>query len=163
MSLFSAFARKRQAVGSGEHGAVAVLIALLMVVLLVFAALAIDVGSMYAEKAQLQNGADAAVLAIAQDCAKNGLVTCQANAPAKAQSLAAANVNNGQAGVQPPVFPNANSVKVTAAAGKNGSGLNMSLAPVTGNHQSVRDRDRFRGMGQPHQRECDPADCAFPV
>jgi hypothetical protein len=53
-----------------ERGAVSVLVALLMVVLLGFAALAIDVGMLYAEKAQLQNGADAAALGIAQSCAK---------------------------------------------------------------------------------------------
>lgn len=54
-----------------ERGATAVLIALLMVVLLGFGALAIDVGLLYSEKAQLQNGADAGALSIAQTCAKD--------------------------------------------------------------------------------------------
>jgi hypothetical protein len=126
-----------------------VLIALLLVVLLGFAALAIDVGSMYAEKAQLQNGADAAVLAIAQDCAKNGLSTCQANAPAKAQTLAAANVNNGLAGVQPPVFPNANSVKVTASAGKNGAGINLSFGPILGINKADVNATASAAWGSP--------------
>ena len=54
-----------------ERGAVAIIIALLMVVLIGFAALAVDISAMWAEKRQLQNGADAAALAIAQDCAKN--------------------------------------------------------------------------------------------
>lgn len=123
--------RRRPRTG-GERGAMVVLLALVMVALMGFAALAIDVGNMYAQKAQLQNGADAAVLAIAQDCVKNGLSTCQANAPTKAQTLAAANVNRGLVGVQSPVFPNANSVKVTATAGKNGDGLDLSFAPVLG-------------------------------
>lgn len=55
----------------GERGAAAVIVALLMVVLLGFGALAVDVGLLYSEKAQLQNGADAGALGIAQACAKN--------------------------------------------------------------------------------------------
>jgi hypothetical protein len=54
-----------------EHGAAAVLVAIVMVVLLGFGALAVDVGLLYAEKAQLQNGADAGALGIAQACAKD--------------------------------------------------------------------------------------------
>jgi hypothetical protein len=54
-----------------ERGAAAVLVAMLMVVLLGFGALAVDVGLLYAEKAQLQNGADAGALGIAQACAKD--------------------------------------------------------------------------------------------
>ena len=54
-----------------ERGAVAVIVAILMVVLLGFGALAVDVGLLYAEKAQLQNGADAGALGIAQSCAKD--------------------------------------------------------------------------------------------
>ena len=57
-------------VSDKERGAAAVLVAFSMVVLLGFAALAVDVGAMYAEKTQLQNGADATALAIAGDCAK---------------------------------------------------------------------------------------------
>jgi uncharacterized membrane protein len=34
--------------------------------------LAIDVAKLYAERAQLQNGSDAAALMMAQKCAKNG-------------------------------------------------------------------------------------------
>ncbi|MBV1779100.1 pilus assembly protein TadG [Paeniglutamicibacter sp. ABSL32-1] len=54
-----------------EHGATAIIVALLMVVLLGFAAISIDVGKLYWERAQLQNGADAGALALAQVCAKN--------------------------------------------------------------------------------------------
>jgi Flp pilus assembly protein TadG len=52
-----------------ERGAIGVVVALLMIPLMGFAAIAIDVSAMYAERPQLQNGADAAALAIAQDCA----------------------------------------------------------------------------------------------
>jgi len=76
-----------------ERGVVAVLLALLMVPLTAFAALAIDVAAMHAEKQQLQAGADAAALAIAQDCSR-GAATC-ATASQTAQSFAAGNLNNG--------------------------------------------------------------------
>ena len=52
-----------------ERGAVAVLIALILVALLGFAALAVDAGMLYSEKAQAQNGSDAAALAVAEKCA----------------------------------------------------------------------------------------------
>lgn len=58
-------------VDQDESGAVAVIVAIGMIALLGMAALVIDVGAMYAEKAQLQNGADAAALAIAATCADN--------------------------------------------------------------------------------------------
>lgn len=54
-----------------ECGATAVMVAVMMVVLLSFGAIAVDAGAMYAEKAVVQNGADAAALAVAQKCAKN--------------------------------------------------------------------------------------------
>jgi hypothetical protein len=149
MSLFAALRRKDRAVGSGEDGAVAVLIALLMVVLLGFAAIVIDVGSMYAQRAQLQNGADAAVLAIAQDCAKNGLTVCKTNAPGKAQTLAAANVNNGLVGTGTPSFPTTNSVKETLSAGKDGSGLDLSFAPVLGINKADVNATASAAWGSP--------------
>lgn len=58
--------------GRETRGAISVMVALLLVLLLAVAAIAIDVGAMYAERAELQNGADAAALAIAENCA-NGI------------------------------------------------------------------------------------------
>ena len=52
-----------------DQGAVLVMVALMMTMLLGVGALVIDLGAIYVEKRQLQNGADAAVLAVAQDCA----------------------------------------------------------------------------------------------
>jgi Flp pilus assembly protein TadG len=54
-----------------ESGAVAVFVALTMTIMLGCAAIAVDVSSAYADRHQLQNGADAAALAIALDCARN--------------------------------------------------------------------------------------------
>lgn len=54
-----------------ERGAISVVVALVLVCLLGFAALAVDVGALYAERAQVQNGSDAVALMVAQKCAKS--------------------------------------------------------------------------------------------
>lgn len=54
---------------SHDRGAVAVWVAILLVPFLVLAALAIDIGAMHTDRQRLQTGADAAALAIAQQCA----------------------------------------------------------------------------------------------
>jgi Flp pilus assembly protein TadG len=54
----------------GERGASAVLVAILILPLVGVAGLAVDVGVLYVERSQLQNGADAAALAVAANCAK---------------------------------------------------------------------------------------------
>src|SRR6187401_1591057 len=78
-----------------DEGAVMVWVALMMVVLLGAGAIVIDIGALYAEKRQLQNGADAAALAVAQDCA-NG--SCSGYA-ARADTYADLNANDGAANV----------------------------------------------------------------
>lgn len=52
-----------------ERGVVAVVVALLLTVLCGIAALVVDAAAVYAERRELQNGADAGALAVAQDCA----------------------------------------------------------------------------------------------
>jgi hypothetical protein len=52
-----------------EEGVSMVLIAVLLVALLGFAGIAVDLGAMWMERRELRTGADAAVLAIAEDCA----------------------------------------------------------------------------------------------
>lgn len=56
--------------GSDDRGAVGVLVAILIGggVLLGMGAMVVDVGQLYAERAQLQNGADAGALAVAKSC-----------------------------------------------------------------------------------------------
>jgi hypothetical protein len=63
--------------GDRDRGAVSVLVAALLGVglLLGVGALVIDSGQLRAEQAQLRNGADAAALAIAQDCGDGGCTT----------------------------------------------------------------------------------------
>ena len=116
-----------------ERGAVAVIVALMMVVLIGFGALAVDVGMLYAQKAQLQSGADAAALAIAQDCAKRGTTLCQSAAPATAVQYAKLNSNSGMADAPAPTFPSAGTVVVTTAAkDANGPGITLWLANIFG-------------------------------
>ena len=55
---------------SPERGATAIVVALLLVVLFGFVAIAVDLGAAWSTKKQLQNGADASALAIAQACAE---------------------------------------------------------------------------------------------
>jgi hypothetical protein len=60
-------------------------------------ALAVDVGQIYAERAELQNGADASALGVAQACHKTGCT--QAEAQDVADTLASSNANDGDANV----------------------------------------------------------------
>lgn len=92
-----------------QHGATAIATALLLVVLLGFAAIAVDVGLLYAKRAELQNGADAAALAIAQTCAKG---SCPANPGGVASSFGLLNSNGDAAQTATVVGPSANSVTV---------------------------------------------------
>lgn len=82
-----------------EHGAVAVVTAILMVVLLGFAALAVDGGILYAKRAQLQNAADASALAVAQKCAASLTDPQCSTTSSLATSLAQSNTQSGQGGI----------------------------------------------------------------
>jgi Flp pilus assembly protein TadG len=79
--------------GRGERGAIGVLIAILVGggVLVGMGALAIDVGQLYQERAELQNAADAAALGAAKGCA-DGTCTLAA-ATTTASALASANAS----------------------------------------------------------------------
>ena len=79
--------------GRDQGGAVVIIVALVSVALFGMAALVIDVGSLRVERRQLQNGADAAALAVARSCA---LGTCDDNL---AGDLADANASDGVAAV----------------------------------------------------------------
>jgi Flp pilus assembly protein TadG len=111
---------------TGERGATAVIVALLLVPVMGFAAIAVDVGALYAERARLQTAADAAALAVARNCALGACGDMQATA----QELVTANV--GAADAAPPVLgSNPSSVTVT---GNNP--VEHWFAPVLG-HEST--------------------------
>ncbi|HEX9066285.1 MAG TPA: TadE/TadG family type IV pilus assembly protein [Streptosporangiaceae bacterium] len=81
--------------GRDERGAVGVLVAILIGggVLLGMGALVVDVGQLYSERAQLQNGADAGALAVAKSCTTG---SCN---PGVAQSYANKNSADGTSAV----------------------------------------------------------------
>lgn len=74
-----------------DRGAAATWVALLMIPMLVIAALGIDVGAMHADRQRLQTGADAAALAVAQQCAVASPPCTTSSASTTAQQLATAN------------------------------------------------------------------------
>jgi hypothetical protein len=80
-----------------DRGAVIVWVALMIVALVGIGALVIDVGALYAERRELQNGADAAALAVAQECAEGD---CGDKA-AVAQQFANLNAKDGVSAVDP--------------------------------------------------------------
>lgn len=84
-----------------ERGASAVIVGIMLVPLIGSLAIALDVGALYAERAQLQNGADAAALAIAMGCADDGI--CDAPGAAAA-NFTNDNANDGAANVLAPVI-----------------------------------------------------------
>jgi Flp pilus assembly protein TadG len=53
-----------------EDGAMAVVVTVLLVLLMALSSIVVDAGGLFHERRQLQNGADAAALAIAYDCAE---------------------------------------------------------------------------------------------
>jgi Flp pilus assembly protein TadG len=121
-----------------ERGATAVVVAFTLVALLGFTALAVDVGAMYAEKAQLQNGADATALAIAGDCAKG--LNCATAMTATGNRLADDNANDGSSGTFAVTQPTANSVRVETnaqAAGSTTDSFSLYFARVLGNDTAV--------------------------
>lgn len=102
-------------IAKDDQGAVAVVVAILMVALLGFGVLVVDVGQAYAERRQLQNGADAAVLSLAVDC-PNPAVGC-AGGQAAATALADENALD-------------NAATITEVCG-SGAGL-TGCSPVSG-------------------------------
>jgi Flp pilus assembly protein TadG len=82
-----------------EHGAISVLVALLSVALIVIVAMVADAGMVYAERAQLQNGADSAALAVAGKCSISGSVCDQSTANTLASGLTNGNANDGAGAV----------------------------------------------------------------
>lgn len=128
-------------IGGREEGAVSVLMAITLVVLLGFTALVVDVGLLYAERAQLQNGADAAVLGLAQRCAKNPTSTDCASASPVAARLARGNANDHMTAIESvSINTTANTAKVTTMsedATRSDGRVALLLARVFGNDDAA--------------------------
>lgn len=114
--------------GNGpDRGAVALIVAILFGggVLLGMGAMVIDVGGMYAERAQLQNGADAGALAVASGCAENLGACTNAVLALNSSCSTAASASTGIASCN----ANDNTTKIDAVCG-NAAGLNTCPSPA---------------------------------
>lgn len=156
---------KQLANQQSERGAVALVVAVTLVVVLGFAALAIDVGAMYAEKAQLQNGADATALAIAGECAKG--VDCAAEMTDPTNRLADDNANDDSSGVFSVTQPNSNTVRVETnaqAMGSTDDSFSLFFARVLGHETAVIHADAEASWGTPSAATTLPwivSECVF--
>lgn len=124
---------------AGERGASAVVLSLLLVPLLGFTAIAVDIGALYAERARLQVAADAAAIAVAQDCSRGNC----GDMLATAQGLVTANDPAGTAG-QPVLSSDPLSVTVTGGVAKQ-----HWFAPVIGHDSTQVSATATVGWGSP--------------
>jgi Flp pilus assembly protein TadG len=122
-----------------ERGTTAVVFALLLIPMLGFAAIAVDVGALYAERARLQVGADAAAIAVAQDCSRGNC----GDMLATAQYLIAQNDTSGTA-AKPVLSNDPLSVTVTG-----GTPQKHWFAPVIGHDSTVVSATATVGWGSP--------------
>jgi Flp pilus assembly protein TadG len=111
-----------------DRGAVATIVAVLLAggVLLGMGALVIDVGQIYAERAELQNGADAAALAVASGCAK-GTASCDPSTTGTAASYANKNAKDAASAVS-LVCGNNGAAKLPGCPASTGA---MTACPAT--------------------------------
>lgn len=146
-----------------ERGAVAVFVSVSLIALMGFGALVIDLGAVYQEKRELQNGADAAALAIAKDCANGDCGSYLSTAEAYADD----NALDGESDVlevcgtatglpacdDPPEAPDgAKYVKVvtsTRDAAGGGDEVPFGFAKVLGQNGKTVETSAVAGMGSP--------------
>lgn len=81
---------RTKSTASGESGVAGVVVAVMMLVLVGAGAVAVDVGQIYSERAQLQNGADAGALAVALSCKRGACNSALADGLANSNSNDAA-------------------------------------------------------------------------
>jgi Flp pilus assembly protein TadG len=123
----------------GERGATAVIFALLLVPMLGFAAIAVDIGALYADRAELQTAADAAAIAVAQDCARGNC----GDMLATATTLVRQNLGPATAS-QPVLSNNPLSVSVTGSTPQK-----HWFAPVLGYDSTAVRASATVGWGGP--------------
>ena len=116
--------RRLRRVTDKERGATGVLVAVMMLVLIGAGAMAVDVGQIYAERAQLQNAADAGAMAAAQQCHSTP-TDCSANALSWAQDMTGGNSNDGATTVDSVDLsvPNQVTVVTSTLNGTSGAGF----------------------------------------
>lgn len=78
---FTALRRRLVRAGADERGAAAVMVAIASVLVIAMLALVIDYGAVQVKEGRLQVAADAAALAIANDCSRAVAAACRADGP----------------------------------------------------------------------------------
>jgi Flp pilus assembly protein TadG len=130
--------------GRDDRGAIGVPVAVLIGggVLLGMGALVIDVGELYQNRAELQNGADAAALAVAQSCAAG---TCAPSLAAQFATANASKLTGGAAGVD--LVCGSGSLGTCPAS--SGAITDCPAAPVGANYVGVHTSTRTAGGSSP--------------
>jgi hypothetical protein len=132
--------RRLKQVDRDENGAMLVFFAVVLILLLVAAGFAVDAGAMYQERRQLRNGADAAALAIAEECLEGAACTGAAAMPT-AEAYADLNADDGRSGVDSVVIDSAPSdplydltvrVVTSSERGDGSPGFDFSFMRVVG-------------------------------
>lgn len=104
----------------GDEGVSMIIVGVLLTVILALAGMAVDLGAVYAERRELRNGADAAALAVAEDCGMRAGPCDDASARATAQEYLDANAHDEASALDGVTLtatgPSAGSVRVTARA-----------------------------------------------
>lgn len=111
-----------------EKGAVAVIAAIMLVVVISLGALVLDIGSLYERRRQVQTAVDGAALAGAQELPDQGMAAGKAIEYLELNGVS--NAGNAQI-----IFPDSMKIKVTAPP----QTVNYSLAPVMGFQSSAVD------------------------
>lgn len=127
--------------GNGpDRGAVALIVLILFGggVLLGMGALVVDVGGMYSERAQLQNGADAGALAVASGCARS---SAGCSAAVTALNSACSTTPSASTGIA-SCNANDNNTKVDSICGV-GPGLNSCPSPAPASCPSTTPSGNF--------------------
>jgi Flp pilus assembly protein TadG len=111
-----------------DSGAITVIVALLMVVLLGSVAIAVDVGVIYSERAQLQSGADAAAIGMAQKCARDATDPICSTTSTLATSLANQNALDGMSKVHSVALDKTARTLTVQASAKETGGTDNSVS-----------------------------------
>lgn len=138
---------------TAERGATAVLVAIVMTVLLGFVGLVVDVGAVYVERRELQNGADAAALALAIECAGAPDPCTSAGARPVAEELLDRNASDGESHLTGTrIDDDAGRVTVWARSKDAGTGalaVPMRFAGLFGVRRMVVRASATAGWGPP--------------
>lgn len=143
-----ALRRMRAVLAREDDGAVALMVAILFGggVLLGMGALVIDVGSLYAERRQLQNSADAGALSVAQDCAAQA-VGCTTDPAAIAPIVDDNDTSDGVSDVVGVCVVNGGVASGLCSGASASLSDCLPLAPGAQNYVEVRTRTRTPSGG----------------